>query len=418
MIWGILIFLVFIFIVDLAVYTGIRRLFNLQKKPKAKKIFKLCYWLFSLAYVVFGTIFVIIERNSSAPDYIVYRSYFTLTGSFLLIYIPQILFAVFFTVEFIFRFIALMLNRYFKKGIKSVFNRIAVMRIFSWIGAFISIAGFALILHGLLIERTNFKTEYVTISYKNLPQSFDGIKIGFISDMHLGSFYDSLDVRKGIDQLMKEKPDIIFFGGDLVNNEATEAVVMLPELKRMHAPLGIFAILGNHDVGDYRRWKTIKEKKENLDDLIKVEEEAGFTMLINQHAVIKKGNDSIVIIGVNSWGKPPFKQYGRLDIASKGTENFAFKILLSHIPNHWDAEVAGKHNADLTLSGHTHAMQLGINCCGIFWSPLIWMYPHFAGLFNQDNQYLYVNRGFGYLGFPGRIGMSPEITILVLKKTK
>jgi hypothetical protein len=417
MIWGILIFLAIIFLADLAAYNGIRRLFNLQKKPKSKKIFKRGYWIFSAAYVVFAVIFVLIARNSSAADYLVYRSYFTLTGSFLLLYIPKIIFSIFFGVEFLLRFVALLLNRYFKKGVKSVFNRIAVMRVISWVGSFISLASFVLILHGMLIERTNFKTEYVSVSYKNLPKSFDGLKIGFISDMHLGSFYDSLDVRKGIDQLMKEKPDIIFFGGDLVNNQSEEAAVMLPELQRMHAPLGMFGILGNHDVGDYRRWKTIEEKKENLNDLIKVEEEAGFTVLINQHAVIKKGDDSIAVIGVNSWGKPPFKEYGRLNVALKGTENFAFRILLTHNPSHWDKEVAGKNNADLTLSGHTHAMQLGINCFGIFWSPIKWMYPHWAGLYNDGEQYLYVNRGFGYLGFPGRIGMSPEITIITLKKS-
>ena len=418
MIWGILIFLVFIFLTDLAVYAGIRRLFNLQKKPKSKKIFKWSYSLFSLVYALFAIIFIILARNSSEPDYVVYRSYFTLTGSFLLIYIPKFFFALFFTVELLLRFISILLNRYFKKGIKSVFNRIAIMKLFSWCGILIALAGFVLILHGMLIERTNFKTEYVTIQYKNLPKSFYGFKIGLLSDMHLGSFYDSLDVRKGIDQLMKEKPDIIFFDGDLVNNQAEEAVYMKHELKRLHAPYGMFSILGNHDVGDYRRWKTIKEKDENLNDLIKVEEEAGFTMLINQHAVIKKGNDSIAVIGVNSWGKPPFKRYGRLDLAVKGVENFKFKILLSHNPSHWDAEVAGKNNADLTLAGHTHAMQLGINCCGIFWSPLKWMYPHWAGLYNEGEQYLYVNRGFGYLGFPGRIGMSPEITIITLNKSE
>lgn len=418
MVWFILILILFLFLVDLAAYAGIRRLFNLQKKPKSKKIFRLSYWTFSSVYLLFALVFIIIRQNSSAPDYEIYRSYFTLTGSFLLIYMPKILFAVLVSLEFLLRMKALFLNRYFKRGIKSVFNRIAVMKFFSWSGLVIAFAGFVLILHGMLIERTNFKTEYVTISYKNLPKSFDGIKIGLISDMHLGSFYDSLDVRKGIDQLMKEKPDIIIFDGDLVNNEVAEAVNMENELKRLHAPLGMYSILGNHDVGDYRRWKTIEEKNANLNDLINLENEVGFVVLNNEHTVIRKGSDSIALIGVNSWGKPPFKKYGRLDIASKGVEDFAFKILLTHNPSHWDAEVAGKHNADLTLSGHTHAMQLGINCCGIFWSPIQWMYKHWGGLYNEGNQYLYVSRGFGYLGFPGRIGMSPELTILVLKKSE
>jgi predicted MPP superfamily phosphohydrolase len=217
---------------------------------------------------------------------------------------------------------------------------------------------------------------------------------------------------------MKEKPDIIIFTGDMVNNQSEEAEIMMPELKKMHAHLGMFSILGNHDIGDYRRWKTIVEKTADFESLKNAEEEAGFKLLLNQNIIVKKNNDSIVIIGMNNWGKAPFRKYGDLKKAMKGIENISFKILLTHDPSHWDAEVAGRNNADLTLSGHTHAMQFGINCCGIFWSPIMWKYPHWAGLYNEGYQYLYVNRGFGYIGFPGRIGMTPEITIIELKKQK
>ncbi len=407
---------VFITLIDFTVYAGIRRTFSLQNKHKKRKFIKIAFWSFTILFAMFALGFIMLEKYSHKPDYIIYRNYFMLTGIFLLIYIPKLLFAIFFLVETILRLIAIFLNLFFKTGIRSLFNKVALTRIFSFSGIIISIAMFCIVLEGMTIGRTDFKTEHVVISFKNLPKGFDGLKIAQFSDMHLGSFSDSLDVKKGIVQLMNEKPDVIMFTGDLINNQSEEAQIMLPELKRLHAPLGVFSILGNHDVGDYRRWKTIKEKKEDFNKLKKIEEEAGFTLLIDENSILRRFSDSIALIGVNSWGKAPFKKYGRLQKAMKGIENFPFKILLTHSPSHWDEEVAGKNIADLTLSGHTHAMQFGINCFGIFWSPIEWMYPHWAGLYNKDEQYLYVNRGFGFIGFPGRIGMTPEITIIELKR--
>ncbi len=376
----------------------------------------MAYWSFNFVFALYAIILIIIEKNSAEPDYIIYRSYFMLAGAVMLVYFPKIFFSVFLLIEAIIRGIALLLNRIFKSSEISVFKKIAALKIFSITGLVIFILTFFIILQGMLIGRTDFHTTHVVVPFKNLPKSFEGLKIAQISDMHLGSFNDSLDVRKGIELLMNEKPDIIFFTGDLINNQAEEAEIMLPELKRLHAPMGIYAILGNHDMSDYRRWKTIEEKTENISDLIKVEEKAGFVMLRNRNVILRKNKDSIALIGVDNWGKPPFRKYGNLPKAMKGVENVAFKILLSHDPSHWDAEVEGKNNIDLTLSGHTHAMQLGINCFGIFWSPVSWKYPHWAGLYKDGLQYLYVNRGFGYIGFPGRIGMTPEITIIELTK--
>jgi len=405
------IILAIVILIDFAVYSGIKRVFNISKKT-VRNIF----WSFTTLFIIFSIIYVLIVKNSSKPDYVLYRSYFMLTGFFVLIYFPKLLLAIFFLVEFLLRFISILLNRFFKTGVNSIFNKIAKTRFLSYIGILISIAMFFIVLEGITIGKTDFKTNHVTIYFKNLPKSFDGLRIAQISDTHLGSFADSLDVRKGIIQLMNEKPDIIMFTGDLVSNQSEEAQIMLPELKRLHAPLGVFSILGNHDVGDYRRWKTIKDKNADLKELENIETEAGFKLLIDGNYILRKGSDSLVIIGVNSWGNPPFKKYGSLPRAMLGVEKFPFKILLTHNPSHWDMEVAGKNNADLTLAGHTHAMQLGINCFGIFWSPIEWMYPHWAGLYNKDEQYLYVNRGFGFIGFPGRIGMTPEITIIELKR--
>jgi predicted MPP superfamily phosphohydrolase len=404
---------IFIILIDLAVYSGISRTFRLKEKPNSAKRVKIVYWGVTILFALFAVSYIIIEKNSNKPDYIIYRAYFMLTGIFILIYIPKLLFAVFFLIEALFRLIAMLINRSFKTF---ALRWIEKTRILSITGIVVAFGMFIAVLEGMTIGRTDFKTEHVVIHFKNLPKAFDGLKIAQISDMHLGSFYDSLDVKKGIVQLMNEKPDVIMFTGDLVNNESVEARIMLSELKRLHAPLGVFSILGNHDVGDYRRWKTIGEKNEDLDELKKVEEEAGFTLLIDENYILRKGSDSIALLGINTWGKAPFKKYGKLKKAMKGVENFPFKILLSHIPTQWEEEVSGKTNIDLTLAGHTHAMQFGINCFGIFWSPIKWVYPHWAGLYNNGDQYLYVNRGFGYIGFPGRIGMTPEITIIELKK--
>lgn len=415
---GLLILLFFVFLIDLVIYAGIRRIFDLSKKPKTQKIVSIGFWLFTIFFGLFAIIFIILEKNSSKPDYIIYRGYFALTGAFLLIYLPKLILVIFIFLEFILRYLILFLSKTFKISAGGFIGKLLSMKFLTKTGLGISIFLFFIVLHGITIGRTDYKAERISIHFKNLPESFDGVRIAQISDMHLGSFSDPKDVKKGIDLLMEEKPDIIVFTGDMVNNQSEEVLIMLPELKRMHARMGMFSIMGNHDVGDYRRWKTIGEKTADFELLKKTEKEAGFKLLLNENIIVKKNNDSIAIIGVNNWGKPPFRKYGNLKKAMKGVENVSFKLLLTHDPSHWDAEVAGRNNADLTLSGHTHAMQFGINCCGIFWCPLMWMYPHWAGLYNEGYQYLYVNRGFGYIGFPGRIGMTPEITIIELKKQK
>ncbi len=403
---------IFILITDLAFQKSLFRLFSLNNKKKLKRNGQYIFWGISFSIILYFIIFIIIEKKSSQPDYIVYRNYFNLSGLFVLIYIPKVIFILFVFIELIIRLIANLTHK-----IKPIpfLAKLSTIKVMSGLGVLVMLIVFGIILNGIINGKTNYQTEYVSVSFKNLPKNFNNLKIAQISDMHLGSFKDPKDVRKGIDQLMKEKPDIIFLTGDLVNNLSIEAKIMLPELKRLKAPLGVYSILGNHDVGDYRRWNTIEEKTEDFNQLIKIQKEAGFILLKNEHQFIKRDNDSIAILGIESWGKPPFKQYGILDSAIKGLTPSIFKILLSHNPSHWDVEIAGKNNIDLTLAGHTHAMQIGINCGRIFWSPIKKMYPHWAGLYHEGAQYLYVNRGFGFLGFPGRIGMTPEITIIQLK---
>ena len=414
MIWAILIIVLLIAIIDFTSFIAVKHAFRIKSKPVLKKRFQRIFWGSSIAVALFMIIYFITLRLSDKPDYIIYRNYFKLTGIFFIFYLPKLFLFIFFMLELLLRLPFILLNKIKKQN--NALHFFSSLRILSITGAFITLIFTLIVLQGIIIGRTNYKVEHVSLVFPELPKSFEGIKIAQISDMHLGSFGDSLDVRKGIDILMNEKPDIIVFTGDLVNNESEEAVAMLPELSRLHAPLGMYSILGNHDVGDYRRWKTIEEKNTNLKLLLETEKKAGFKVLIDENFMIKKGMDSICIIGVNSWGKPPFKDYGNIDKAMTNATNAPFKILLTHNPSHWDHKIVRKTDIQLSLSGHTHAMQFGINCCGIFWCPLKWMYPHWAGLYNEGKQYLYVNRGFGFLGFPGRIGMTPEITIIELKR--
>lgn len=410
----ILILFLFIAAADTSAFFALKHAFRMKQEILLKKRFNYIFWASSVLIALAGFTYFLFLRLSSKPDYIIYRNYFNLTGFIFIFYIPKIFLGIFYTVELILRGIAVILKK-INTG-NRIIRFLASFRIFTITGIIISVISFFIIVHGIFTGRTDYTVEHINLTCSELPKNFDGVRIALISDMHLGSFGDSLDVRKGIDILMQENPDIIFFAGDLVNNEADEAEIMMCELGRMHAPLGMYSILGNHDIGDYRRWKTIEEKNANLGQLESLERKAGFSLLVDTNYILKKGNDSIAIIGVNSWGLPPFKGYGNIDKAMEGIENVPFKILLTHNPAHWDQKITGKKNIQLSLSGHTHAMQFGINCCGIFWCPLKWMYPHWAGLYYENDQYLYVSRGFGYIGFPGRIGMTPEITIIELRR--
>ncbi|MDQ3392989.1 MAG: metallophosphoesterase [Bacteroidota bacterium] len=271
---------------------------------------------------------------------------------------------------------------------------------------------------GILVGAHDYRIRRKQVFMPNLPQSFDGIKICQLSDIHSGSFFNKTAVKGGIEMVLREKPDLVFFTGDLVNNQATELNNYLDVFGKIKAPLGVYSILGNHDYGDYHNWSSQEAKANNLADLIQSHKNMGWDILLNENRKIKQGSDEIAIIGVENWGAGRFAKYGKLREAYKGTEEAPIKLLLSHDPSHWDAEVRPLFpDIDLTFSGHTHGFQFGVEIGNVKWSPSQYVYKQWAGLYNEANQHLYVNRGFGYLGFPGRIGMPPEITIIELKKT-
>jgi len=269
--------------------------------------------------------------------------------------------------------------------------------------------------YGIISGAHDYRIRRVTINLPNLPKSFDGIRIGQVSDIHSGSFWNKTAVKGGVEMLLKEKTDLIFFTGDLVNNEANEVKEYLPIFEKLKAPLGVFSVTGNHDYGDYKAWSSPSEKQKNFRDVVNANKQMGYDILMNENRIIRQGADKIAIIGIENWGTK-FSKHGKLDEAYRGTDEAAVKLLLSHDPTHWDAQVRPTYkDIDVAFAGHTHGFQFGVEIAGIRWSPVQYVYKQWGGLYKEDNQYLYVNRGFGYIGYPGRVGMPPEITIFELK---
>lgn len=268
---------------------------------------------------------------------------------------------------------------------------------------------------GILSGAYDYRVRRKRVIIPNLPKAFDGVRIGQLSDIHSGSFYNKTAVQGGIDLMMTEKPDIFMFTGDLVNNETNEVGEYKDMFSKLSAPLGAYSTLGNHDYGDYKQWNSPKSKKQNLDDLVKVHKELGWDLLRNENRIITVDGEQLAILGVENWGKGRFAKYGDLEKAYAGSEEIPAKILLSHDPSHWDAQVRTNHpDIDLMLAGHTHGFQFGVEIGNFRWSPSQYMYKQWADLYTEENQHLYVNRGFGFLGYPGRVGILPEITILEL----
>lgn len=285
----------------------------------------------------------------------------------------------------------------------------------SWLGLGLGGSLFGTLLYGFS-NKYNYAVKRVKLAYNNLPAAFKGLKIVHISDIHSGSFNDKAAVQKGIDKILSEKPDLILFTGDLVNDRASEMDDYKEVFAQLKAPMGVYSTLGNHDYGDYVRWDSDTAKAANLETLKKVHGAIGWRLLMNEHVVLDKDGAQIALLGIENWSsKGRFPKYGKMDTAYPGTEKYPFKILMSHDPSHWDAEVKAKYpDVDLTLSGHTHGMQFGIEIPGLKWSPVQYMYKQWAGLYEDGKQKLYVNRGFGFIGYPGRVGILPEITVIEL----
>lgn len=284
-----------------------------------------------------------------------------------------------------------------------------------WLGMILGGGFLGVFMYGMT-NKYNYRVRKVRLRFPNLPDAFKGLKIAQLSDIHSGSFSNKPAVSKGVDMVLNEKPDLILFTGDLVNDRATEMENYHDLFSKIKAPMGVYSTLGNHDYGDYVEWDSEQEKAANLEDLKQIQAKMGWKLLMNEHVIFERGGQKIALIGIENWGaKARFPKYGKLDVAYKGTETIPFKILMSHDPSHWDAQVRPEYGAiDLTLAGHTHGMQFGVELPHFKWSPIQYMYKQWAGLYQEGKQYLYVNRGYGFLGYPGRVGILPEITVFEL----
>lgn len=276
---------------------------------------------------------------------------------------------------------------------------------------------FMSLLYGMYKGKYNFKVLKYTLHFEDLPDAFDGYQITQISDIHSGSFDNEEKIEYAVDLINEQQSDVILFTGDLVNNKAEEMIPWKKTFSRLKAKDGIFSILGNHDYGDYFSWESEEAKNQNLVDLVEIQREMGFDLLLNESRFLEKEGQRISIVGVENWGKG-FKQKGDLAKAARNIDADDFKILMSHDPTHWEeAVIKDDYHYHLTLSGHTHGMQFGIEIPGwIKWSPVKWRYKYWAGIYKEQGQYINVNRGFGFLAYPGRVGIWPEITVIELKK--
>ncbi len=335
-------------------------------------------------------------------------------------FIAQLLACLFFLTDDFRRLIQWMVGRLFfhqNEGEEVVGDHVSRSVFLSWVGIAIGTGFFGTLLWGLK-NKYNYHIRKVTLSFPNLPEGFHGWKVVQLSDIHSGSFTNKEAVAKGVDMILQEKPECILFTGDLVNDQSIEMDGYKDLFGRLNAPMGVFSTLGNHDYGDYAWWPSDQAKADNLERLKNIQQEMGWRLLMNEHVALERKGDKIALLGVENWSaKARFPKHGRMDLAYPGTEDYAFKLLMSHDPSHWDAQIRPHYpEVDLMLAGHTHGMQFGVEIPGFKWSPVEYVYKQWAGLYEVGKQKLYVNRGYGFLGYPGRVGIMPEITVFEFQK--
>ncbi|MBX2979172.1 MAG: metallophosphoesterase [Flavobacteriales bacterium] len=407
------IFLVLLVLIDLYAYKGLNTALG-NHSLVLRRIVRVLYWIVSI-----GILSVLVYSVVSMQDPKVRRDHsyaFSLVALFLLFFLPKLVMVVFHGLDDLLHAGRWLWAKLLPGTMDTPGEQIDRVRFLSQLGLILAAIPFTGVLYGVTKGRSRFHVARVPVRSGNLPQAFHGLRVVQISDMHLGSYGDDLSlVRNGIDLINAEKPDVIVFTGDLVNDYADEAEPFIAELGRLEARLGKYSILGNHDYSDYPKWASPAEKAANLERLKAIHQEMGFRLLLDENTTIEVDEERIGLLGVQNWGHR-FQQYGDLAKTIKGSEGLPFRILLSHDPTHWEHQVQGT-GIDLTLSGHTHGAQLGVKIGSTQYSPAQWVYKHWAGLYAEGEQQLYVNRGFGFIGFPGRVGMPPEITVLELQRT-
>ena len=399
-------------VLDIYVYQAIKVVLP-EQSPKTRLIIIVLYWLVSITVIGVLVMMPFINFDNWPRGLRTYL-FATTVGLFF----AKLIVSIFLALDDIRRGGMWVIGKLFSNPsveITQASDGITRSAFLSWLGLAAGSTLFGTLLYGFS-NKYKYHINRIPLSFSNLPNAFKGLKIVHISDIHSGSFMDKKAVMHGVEKIMKEKPDLILFTGDLVNDRASEMTDYMDVFNQLKAPMGVYSTLGNHDYGDYVRWESAEAKHANLERLKAVHGELGWRLLMNEHIVFERGDDKIALLGIENWSaKGNFPKYGKLTEAHPGTEELPFKILMSHDPSHWDAEVVPKYkDIDLMLSGHTHGMQFGVDLPGFKWSPVQYMYKQWAGLYENESQKLYVNRGYGFIGYPGRVGILPEITVITL----
>ncbi len=409
----VLIFLAIMILLDTYVFQAIKVVSH-SASPKTKTIIYSIYWTISILAIIGFLIFVL-----TGPEFLPKKLRTYLFAIVVGLFLGKLISVIFFLVDDMRRLIQWITGKLFfrnTEGEQLTEGGISRSVFLSWLGLAVGGTLFGSLIYGFG-NKYRYEVRRVKLAFDNLPASFKGLKIVHICDIHSGSFTNKSAVMRGVKKIMDENADLILFSGDLVNDRATEMEEYMDVFSQLKAPLGVYSTFGNHDYGDYAHWPfNGVTKQQNLINLAKVHAELGWRLLMNEHVVLKKNGEQIALIGIENWSNiARFPKHGRMDLAYAGTEKYPFKILMSHDPSHWDAQVRPQYpDVDLTLSGHTHGMQFGIEIPGFKWSPVQYIYKQWAGLYEEGKQKLYVNRGYGFIGYPGRVGILPEITVIEL----
>lgn len=406
------VFIALLIAMDFYVFQGFK-LLSRKWFPENFSLLSIMYWGVPLALV--AILFTLNAMKMNIHNSLVFR--FTM-AILIMVYLAKLCWLIFIILDDIIR-----LARFFSVASdipnEAMMEKINRSEFIVTAGALISGSLFGGLIYGIIKGAHNYTVNKRTLHIPNLPKAFEGLRIVQISDIHSGSFWNKEAVLKGIELINEQNADLIFFTGDLVNNKSEEFIDYKEVFAKLKANTGVFSILGNHDYGDYYSWPDEKgiTKTQNLELLKQYQKEIGWDLLINEHRIIEKEGEKLAIIGIENWGAHSgFSQYGDLAKAYTGTEHIPVKLLLSHDPSHWKAQVVRDYkDINVTFSGHTHGMQFGIDSKYYRWSPVKYRYPEWADLYKDGEQLLYVNRGFGYLGYPGRLGFNPEITLFELK---
>lgn len=397
---------------DMYVFMAVRTVCR-RFSPGVKRVLYILYWVLSVGCIVSIAVFPYMQGVTASKFF---RNY--LFAIVVGMFFAKLLTAIFLLLDDFRRLFTWLLRRLIPpRPEKDSDDTTGIPRsaFLSWMGMAVGGTLLGSLIYGFS-NKYRYKIHRIKLHYPNLPSAFKGLRVLQISDIHSGSFQNKTAVNHGVDMILAEKADLVLFTGDLVNDRSEEMEEYMDVFSRIKAPMGVFSTLGNHDYGDYLVWPSPEAKVANLERLKQVHGELGWRLLMNEHVVFERGGQQIALIGIENWGaKGRFPKYGRMDVAHAGTEKYPFKILMSHDPSHWDAQVRTQYpDVDLTLSGHTHGMQFGVELPHLKWSPIKYMYKEWAGLYEEGKQKLYVNRGYGFLGYPGRVGILPEITVIEL----